>query len=78
MQDTKGRRALVYRPLATTCIMGTKEALERLTGNEKDKSDSEDEWIILKVPKKMKGKFFFAVFVMEIQKTNFNGWKDHT
>ncbi len=49
-------------PTRDTCIMGTKEALERLTRNEKDKLDSEDEWIILKVPKKTKGKFFFADF----------------
>jgi hypothetical protein len=42
--------------------MGTTKALDRLTRNEKDQLDSQDEWIVLKVPKKKKGKFFFADF----------------
>jgi hypothetical protein len=34
----------------------------KIDKKQKDKLDSKDEWIILKVPKKMKGKFFFADF----------------
>ncbi len=49
-------------PTRGSCIMGTTEARDRLTRNGKDKRDSEDEWIVVKVPKKMKGKFFLADF----------------
>ena len=41
------------------CVMNTTEALFRLTKNEKDKWDEEDEWLIIKVPKK--GKKWFLV-----------------
>ena len=42
------------------CWMGTTEALGRLTKHNKEDLNSEDEWLILKVPKKAKGKIFFA------------------
>ena len=43
-----------------SCIMGIKEALHRLTSNDKDKSDEEDEWIVIKVPKRTQHKIFFV------------------
>jgi hypothetical protein len=49
-------------PTRGSCFMGTTEALGRLTKSEKDDLDSDDEWIVIKVPKKMNGKFFFADF----------------
>ena len=49
-------------PTRGSCVVGTNEALSRLTRNSKDKEDYEDEWIIIKVPKKMNRKFFFADF----------------
>ena len=47
-------------PTRGSCFIGTAEALHRLTGNEKEECDERDEWIIIKVPKKAKGKIFFA------------------
>jgi hypothetical protein len=52
----------VIPPTRGSCFLGTTEALSRLTRNNKDKKDLDDEWVIIKVPKKMKGKFFFAIF----------------
>ena len=49
-------------PTRSTCTMGISEALDRLTRNENDKQDSEDEWIVIKVPKKKRGKFFLVDF----------------
>ena len=44
-------------PTRESCIMGTTEALYRLTSNDKDKWDEEDEWIVIKVPKKTHTRF---------------------
>ena len=43
------------------CVMSTAEALYRLTRNKNDKLEEEDEWLIIKVPKKGK-KLFFVDF----------------
>jgi len=40
------------------CIMGTREALDRLTSFEKEDYDSGDEWMIIRVPRKNKNSFF--------------------
>ncbi len=40
--------------------MSTTEALCRLTSNDKDKWDEEDEWIVIKAPKKTQHKIFFV------------------
>jgi hypothetical protein len=40
------------------CFMSTTEALYRLTRNERDKWDEEDEWLIIKVPRKNKKVFY--------------------
>jgi hypothetical protein len=48
------------RDLATRgdCVMSTTEALYRLIRNERDKWDEEDEWLIIKVPRKNKNVFY--------------------
>ena len=40
------------------CNVTTAEALYRLTKNERDKWDDDDEWVIIKVPKKKKNWFY--------------------
>jgi hypothetical protein len=40
------------------CIMSTTEALQRLTRNERDEVNEDDEWLIVKVPKKQRLKYF--------------------
>ena len=40
--------------------MSTTEALYRLTSNEKDKWDEEDEWLVIKVPKRTQHKIFYV------------------
>ena len=40
--------------------MSTTEALQRLTKNERDKVDEEDDWLIIKIPKKQKLKYFMV------------------
>jgi hypothetical protein len=47
-------------PTRGSCVLGTTEALYRLTQHEQVEWDERDEWMIIKVPKKAKGKFFFV------------------
>ena len=42
------------------CVMNTTEALHRLTRDGRYNWDKEDEWIIIKVPKKANGKIFYV------------------
>ncbi len=63
LPDISDRRASISRPReAPASWTPLKPLLGRLTKGEKDAMDSDDEWIVIKVPKKMKGKFFFADF----------------
>ena len=40
------------------CVMATTEALYNLTKFDEDRYDAEDEWLVIRVPKKDKGSFF--------------------
>ena len=42
------------------CVMETTEALHRLTRNEKDEVNEEDDWLIIKIPRKQKLKYFMV------------------
>ena len=57
--------------------MSTREALHKLTKFDKDKLDDEDEWLVIRVPKKDK-RNFLSTFATAIQKMNSVGWKGLT
>ena len=40
------------------CVMATTEALYNLTKFDEDRYDAEDEWLVIRVPKKDKRSFF--------------------
>ncbi len=42
------------------CVMSTTEALHRLTHNEKDEMNKGDEWLIIKVPRNQRLKYFMV------------------
>ena len=41
-------------------MMSTTEALQRLTRNERDEVDEEDDWLIIKIPRKQRLKYFMV------------------
>jgi hypothetical protein len=50
----------IDRAARRVCAMSTTEALHRLTRNEKDERNEEDEWLIIKVSRKQKNKYFMV------------------
>ena len=87
VEDTKRKQQEEWdyyqRPTGTSpphtrgsCIMGIREALHRLTSNDKDKSDEEDEWIVIKVPKREHNTRFSSLTIATgIRKMNCIGWR---
>ncbi len=59
-EDESKECVIPHSPARGDCIMSTASALQKLTEFESGDEDDESEWLIIKVPKKMKRKYFLV------------------